>query len=76
MTRVLRRLKEKSREELLALLEELVQREPDIEPMVELLVELPLAAPEQEKNRPGKGKERTVDPATISSQVDLAFYNA
>ena len=75
-SRLMGRLDEKSREELLALLEHLVQRQPDIEPMIELLVELPLAAPAQEKNRPGRGKERTVDPATISSQVDSAFYNA
>src|SRR2546421_2810328 len=75
-SRLMGRLDEKSREELLALLEQLVQRQPDIEPMIELLVELPLATPAQEKNRAGRGKERTVDPATISSQVDSAFYNA
>src|SRR5256714_8346236 len=75
-SRLMGRLDEKSREELLALLEQLVQRQPDIEPMIERLVEIPLATPAQEKNRAGRGKERTVDPATISSQVDLAFYNA
>lgn len=75
-SRLMGRLDEKSREELLALLEQLVQRQPDIEPMIELLVELPLTTPAQEKNRAGRGKERTVDPSTISSQVDSAFYNA
>src|SRR6266849_2979673 len=70
------RLDEKSREELLALLEQLVQRQPDIEPVVELLIELPLATPAQGKNRPGRGKERTLDPSTIQSQVDSAFYHA
>src|SRR6266536_652242 len=75
-SRLMGRLSAKSREELLALLEQLVQRQPDIEPMVELLIELPLATPAQEKIRPGRAKERTVDPATISSQVDSAFYNA
>src|SRR5258708_22060777 len=70
------RLDEKSREELLALLEQLVQRQPDIEPMVELLIELPLATPAQGQNRPGRGKERTLDSSTIQSQVDSAFYNA
>jgi uncharacterized Zn finger protein len=75
-SRLMGRLSEKSREELLALLEQLVQRQPDIEPMVELLIELPLALPAQEKNRPGRGKERTVDPSTIESQVASAFYNA
>src|SRR2546430_14014331 len=39
-------------------------------------MELPLAIPAQEKNRPGRGKERTVDPSTIESQVASAFYNA
>src|SRR5260370_17476942 len=70
------RLSEKSREELLAVLEQLVQRQPDIEPMVELLIELPLVTLAQEKNRPGRGKERTLDPSTIQSQVASAFYNA
>jgi len=75
-SRLMGRLSEKSREELLALLEQLVQRQPDIEPMVELLIELPLVTPAQEKNRPGRGKERTLDPSTIQSQVASAFYNA
>ena len=75
-SRLMARLDEKSREELLALLEQLVQRQPDIEPMVELLIELPLATPAQGKNRPGRGKERTLDPSTIESQVASAFYNA
>src|SRR5947208_1577647 len=75
-SRLMGRLSEKSREELLALLEQLVQRQPDIEPMVELLIELPLALPAKEKNRPGRGKERTVDPSTIESQVASAFYHA
>ncbi len=75
-SRLMARLDEKSREELLALLEQLVQRQPDIEPMVELLVELPLVTPAQEKNRAGRGKERTVDPSTIESQVASAFYDA
>jgi len=73
-SRLMGRLSAKSREELLALLEQLVQRQPDIEPMVELLIELPLAIPAQEQNRPGRGKERTVDSSTIESQVASAFY--
>src|SRR5258706_4406306 len=70
------RLSKKNHAELLALLEQLVQRQPDIEPMIELLIELPLATTTQERSRPGKGRERTLDPSTIRSQVDLAFYNA
>jgi uncharacterized Zn finger protein len=70
------RLSEKSREELLALLEQLVQRQPDIEPLIELLMELPLATTTQERSRPGKGRERTLNPSTVRSQVASAFYNA
>src|SRR5256886_7278584 len=75
-SRLMGRLSEKSREELLALLEQLVQRQPDIEPMVELLIELPLASPALEKNRFGQGEERTVCPSTIERQVASAFYHA
>ncbi len=39
-------LSTKSREELLALLEQLMQRQPEIESLVELLIELPLARQE------------------------------
>src|SRR2546421_6263033 len=70
------RLSEKNREELLALLEQLVQRQPDIEPLIELLIELPLATTTQERSRPGKGRERTLDPSTVRSQVASAFYHA
>src|SRR5437016_14468489 len=70
------RLSEKNHAELLALLEQLVQRQPDIEPLIELLMELPLATTTQERSRPGKGRERTLDPSTIRSQVASAFYHA
>src|SRR5215472_1253750 len=75
-TAVSERLKKKSSEELLFLVEQLLERKPDIEPLIELLMELPLAIPVQEKNRLGRGKERTIDPSTIESQVASAFYNA
>ena len=68
------RLGEKSREELLALMEQLLQL--DVKPLVELLMELPLATTTQERSRPGKGRERTLDPSTVRSQVASAFYNA
>jgi len=73
---IMARLSEKNHAELLALLEQLVQRQPDIEPLIELLIELPLATTTQERSRPGKGRERTLDPSTIRSQVASAFYNA
>lgn len=65
----------KSREELLALLEHLVQRQPEIASLIELLAELPLTRAPQEK-RPGKGREPTLDPSAIRSQVDSAFDHA
>ena len=75
-TGLLGRLSEKSREELLALLEHLLQRQPDIAPLVEMLLELPLGNTPPGKQRPGRGREPTLDPATIESQVASAFYNA
>ncbi len=75
-SRIVGRLSEKNHAELLALLEQLVQRQPDIEPLLELLIELPLATTTQERSRPGKGRERTLDPSPIRSQVASAFYNA
>src|SRR5258708_510947 len=73
---LMRRLGAKSREELLALLEQLVQRQPEIEPLIELLIELPLVPTTHQKKRPRKGQERTRDPSAIRSQVDSAFYHA
>ena len=70
------RLGEKSREELLALLEQLVHRQPEIEPLIELLVELPLVPTTQQKKQSGMGRERTIDSSAIRSQVDSAFYHA
>src|SRR2546430_17266599 len=70
------RLSEKNREELLALLEQLVQRQPDIESLIELVMELPLATTTQERSRPGRGRERTLDPSTVRSQVASACYHA
>ena len=68
-----RKLQKKSQEELVALLEQLVQRQPETEPVLELLVELPLGkASAQTKHR----LNRTVDPAAIRSQVDVAFDRA
>ncbi len=68
-----RRLKGKSREELVALLEHLVQRQPEIEALLELLVELPQGVPSSQAKR---SRERTIDPAAIKSQVDVAFDRA
>lgn len=73
---IVERLKEKSREDLLFLIEQLLQREPEIASLIELLMGLQLATAAQEEHKPGKGRERTIDPSTMQRQVDLAFYNA
>jgi uncharacterized Zn finger protein len=73
---LLGRLQEKSHEELLALLEHLLQRQPDVESLIELLIELPLATTVPEEKLPGAGRKRTVDPSIIQSQVASAFYDA
>lgn len=72
----LERLREKSREELLAIMEQLLQRQPDIEPLIELLLELPATTITPDTNRPSRARTRTLDPSTIRTQVDLAFYDA
>jgi hypothetical protein len=74
-TGLMGRLDAKSREELLALLEQLMQRQPEVESLIELLAELPLVKTHQEK-RAGKGREPTLDPSAIRSQVDSAFDHA
>lgn len=70
------RLSMKSHDELVALLQELMQRQHDIQPLIEVLMELPLGPTAQETKQPGKGRERTVDSSAISRQVSRAFDNA
>jgi uncharacterized Zn finger protein len=70
------RLSMKSHAELVALLEELMRRQRDIEPLIEVLMELPLAPTAQEEKQSGKAREHTVDPSAIQRQVSLAFHNA
>ncbi|BCL83743.1 hypothetical protein ccbrp13_62080 [Ktedonobacteria bacterium brp13] len=67
------RLKGKSQEELVVLLEHLVQRQPEVEAVLELLVELPLSGtsvPEKQS------RKHTIDPAAIRRQADVAFDRA
>jgi|GEM_PF-2049494 len=71
--KLFRRLKGKSQEELVALLEHLVQRQPEIASVLELLVELPLGVTSSQTQL---SREQTIDPASIRRQVDLAFDRA
>ena len=73
---ILEQLQNKSREELQVLQERLIQQQPDIKPLVGMLLKLPLTSSVSEIQKPGAGRERTIDPAAISSQVRAAFSHA
>ncbi len=66
------RLKEKSREELLVLMEQVLQQEPDVQTLLELLLELPQATIAQTATRPKKG--RTIHSSLIKKQITPLFY--
>jgi len=75
-TAVLGRLRKKNHEELLFLVEQLMERKPDIQPLLELLIELPLPYASQKGKTPGKGNSRTLDLASIRKQLERALYSA
>jgi hypothetical protein len=75
-TATLGQLQKKSREELLALLAQLIQQQPTIEPLIAMLLKLPQARSDFEVQTPGAGRECTLDSATISSQIAAAFSHA
>src|SRR5947209_1003799 len=73
---LLGQLRKKSYEELLFLVEQLLERQPDIKPLVELLIELPLPNANQQGKTSGKGNTRTLNLASIRKQLDGALYYA
>src|SRR2546421_662212 len=73
---VLGKLRKKSHEELLFLVEQLLERQPDIKPLIELLIELPLPNASQQGKTSGKGNTRTLDLSSIRKQLDGALYYA
>ncbi len=73
---LLGRLRKKNHEELLFVVEQLLERKPDIGPLVELLIELPFANASQAGNTPGRGVSRTLDLASIYKQVETALRYA
>src|SRR5713226_8356080 len=75
-TAVLGRLRKKNREELLFLMEQLMERKPDIQPLLELLIELPLPDASQKGKTPGKGNSRTLNLASVRKQLERALYSA
>jgi len=75
-TGVLGRLRKKSREELLFLVDQLLERKPEIKPLIELLIELPLPDSSQQKRIPGKGNSLTLNLSSIRKQLEAALHYA
>jgi hypothetical protein len=75
-TGVLGQLSKKSREELLFLVEQLLERKPEIKPLIELLIELPFPDSSQQEKIPGKGNSLTLNLSSIRKQLEAALYYA
>ena len=75
-TGVLGRLSKKSREELLFLVEQLLERKPEIKPLIELLIELPFPNSSQQERTPGKSNSLTLNFSSIRKQLEAALYYA
>src|SRR5437870_2106379 len=73
---LLGRLRKKSHEELLFVVEQLLERKPDIGPLIELLMELPFPNASQAGKTPGRGNRRILDLSSIRKQLEAALYNA
>lgn len=73
---LLGRLRKKSQEELLFLIEQLLERKPDIKPLIELLIELPFPNSSQVEKKPGVGNRITLDVSNIHKQLETALYNS
>ncbi len=73
---VLGQLRKKSHEELLFLVEQLLERQPDIKPLIELLIELPMPNASQQGKTSGKANTRTLNLSSIRKQLDGALYYA
>ncbi len=73
---LLGRLRKKSHEELLFVVEQLLERKPDIGPLIELLIELPFPNASQAGKTPGRGNRRILDLSSIRKQLEAALYKA
>jgi len=70
---LLERLRKKSHEESLCVVEQLLERKPDIGPLIELLIELPFPNASQDGKTPDRGNSRTLDLASVHKQIDAAL---
>lgn len=73
---LLEQLQGKSREELLGLLEQIMQKQPEISSLLKLLLELPLTSGARAEQKSGVGRVHTIEPTTIQAQVRAAFAQA
>jgi hypothetical protein len=73
---LLGRLRKKSHEELLFLIEQLLERKPDIKPLIELLIELPFPNSSQVEKIPAKGNSLTLNLSSIRKQLEAALYKS
>ena len=75
-TALLGRLRKKSHEELLFLVEQLLERKPEIKPLIELLIDLPFPNSSQQGKTPGKANSLTLNLSSIRNQLEAALYYA
>src|ERR1700738_1198580 len=73
---LLGRLKKKKRDELLFIMEQLIERKPDIIPLMELLIELPFSPLPQQGKSSDNDDKRTLDPAKIQKQIKTIINKA
>jgi hypothetical protein len=70
------RLSKKNRDELLFLMQQLLERKPEIKPLIELLIELPFPDSSQQERIPGKGNSLTLNLSSIRKQLEAALYKS
>ncbi len=73
---VLARLKKMKRAELLFIMEQLLERKPDITPLMELLIELPSSPTNQQEKASSTSDKRTLDLVKIQMQVRTIIRSA
>jgi len=56
--------------------EQLLERKPDIGPLIELLIELPFPNASQAGKTPGRGNRRILDLSSIRKQLEAALDKA
>jgi hypothetical protein len=73
---VLGQLKKKKRDELLFIMEQLLERKPDIVPLMELLIALPSSPSSQQEKPSEASNKRTFDIESIQKQVKTIINKA